>query len=462
MPEPSYHQLSLRELARLIARRRVSPVEVIDATLERIDTLNPVFNCYLTVFEQARDAAAAAERRLSRKQKPGPLTGVPISLKDLIVTPEAPTTAGSRTFGEGLPPGADIPVARNLRRAGAIFVGKVTLHEIALGVTTVNEHFGPARNPWDLNRVAGGSSGGSAVAVAAELCQGSVGTDTRGSIRIPSACCGVTGLKPTYGLVPAAGVIPLSTSLDHVGPLTRSVDDLSLMLGAMTGSRTLSAAFERAVKSRPRLAIGVSDYHTRDLDPEVERALERAVRVFRKLGCRIEAVSLPGLADAQAASVVIGSAESFEFHEERLKQDPDGFGLKVRTRLEKGGLLTAVDLIRAERVRTRVMMEFARVFDEVDVLLGATIPCLPPRIEDDFVLIGGRKAELIDSMTRLNSPQNMAGVPALSLPSGFSTTGLPLALQLIAGPNREDLLLSLGAAYQRETDWHRRRPPSIA
>ena len=443
----------MRAIAAAIAARTISPVEVMETVLGNIERLEPRLHIFLCINPKARQEAVRAETAVQGGQRLGPLHGVPISVKDLILTRGMRTTAGSRTFGAGLPGTRDAPVVRRLRRAGAIIVGKTNLHEIAMGVTTENEHFGPTRNPWDVERIPGGSSGGSAAAVAAGLGYGSVGTDTRGSIRIPAACCGITGLKPTYGLVSTEGVIPLSWTLDHVGPMTRSVEDAALMLGVMTGRR---GAVERYLTATAlevtSLRVGVCEYYLRDLDPEVGAAVQEAIDLLRRSGVTIREVTLPELEGVQAASGVITGAEALAYHDERLRQRPDGFGPLVRQRLEKASQLTAMELVRAERKRLELVAAFERVFEEVDCLVGATIPILPPKI--------GEAALILDSVTRLNSPQNMAGLPALSLPGGFSRSGLPIGLQVMANRNREDVVFRIGGHYQRETDWHRRRPPA--
>jgi len=443
----------MRDIAAAIAARTISPVEVMETVLGNIERLEPRLHAFLCINPKARQEAVRAETAVQGGQRLGSLHGVPISVKDLILTRGMRTTAGSRTFGAGLPGTRDAPVVRRLRRAGAIIVGKTNLHEIAMGVTTENEHFGPTRNPWDVERIPGGSSGGSAAAVAAGLGYGSVGTDTRGSIRIPAACCGITGLKPTHGLVSTEGVIPLSWTLDHVGPMTRSVEDAALMLGVMTGRRgaveRYLAATELEVTS---LRVGVCEYYLRDLDPEVAAAVQEAIDLLRRSGVTIREVTLPELEGVQAASGVITGAEALAYHDERLRQRPDGFGPLVRQRLEKASQLTAMELVRAERKRLELVAAFDRVFEEVDCLVGATIPLVAPKI--------GEAALILDSVTRLNSPQNMAGLPALSLPGGFSRSGLPIGLQVMANRNREDVVFRIGGHYQRETDWHRRRPPA--
>jgi aspartyl-tRNA(Asn)/glutamyl-tRNA(Gln) amidotransferase subunit A len=443
--------LSLAALARAIAARRLSPVEVVDAALERIERMNPVLNAYLTVNPRARVAARAAERTVAAGRPLGPLHGVPISVKDLILTRGMPTTAGSRVFGNGLPGDLDAAVVRRLRRAGAIILGKTNLHEIAMGVTTVNEHFGAARNPWDRERIAGGSSGGSAVAVAAGLDWGSVGTDTRGSIRIPAAACGVTGLKPTYGLVPTEGVVPLSPSLDHVGPLARSVEDAAILLGVMAGRGRLTEAWRAALDAPVTgLRLGVCEYWLGDLDPAIAAAVRDALALFRRAGCEVQEVSLPELEGAQEASGVITSAEAIAWHDEHLRRNAEGYGPLVRARLERGRDITALAYLGAVERQQRLARGFDRVFGEVDCLVGAVLPAFPPGIEED--------RPVLEAFTRLNSPANMGGVPALALPAGAGENGLPIGLQLMAGRGREEVLFRLGAWYQRETGWHLRRP----
>ena len=459
VPDRDDPGLSLCELARLLEARAISPVEVSEAVLRRITRLNPAVGAFLSVFDRAPDHARALERARARRGRVGPLYGVPISLKDLVLTRDAPTTAGSRTFGQGVESSSDAPVARRLRRAGAILIGKTNLHEIAMGVTNENEHFGPARNPWDLARVAGGSSGGSAVAVALGLGAASVGTDTRGSIRIPAACCGITGLKPTRGLVPTDMVIPLSWTLDHVGPMGRSVEDVALLLGVMAGSRGAVERYRGALHAPvDGLTLGICDYYFDDLDPAVDRAVRDAIGVLERIGLATRHVAIPELAAVHRASTTITLAEALAYHDARLKSHPEGFGRSIRTRLEPGRALTALDLVRAERVRRAAEGAFAHVFREVDCLIAPTLPALPPPIGARAAVIADREVPTVDTFTRLNSPQNMAGVPAISVPCGLSPDGLPIGLQLIGSFGRDERALAVAAAYQRETDWHLRRP----
>lgn len=455
--------LGLREATRLVAKRKISPVELVDAALARVDVENPRLNALITVTaDSARNAASRIERAIGRRKPVGPLAGAPISIKDLILTEEARTTLGSRVLPDGLPAGEDAPVVARLRKAGAAIIGKANLHEVALGVTTVNEHFGPARNPWDPGRIAGGSSGGSAVAVAAGMGLGSVGTDTRGSIRIPAACCGITGLKPSYGLIPSDGVFPLAASLDHVGPMTRTVEDCALLFGAMTGSRKRLASALAAVDRKPRrgIRLAISEYFLRDVDAESIKAIEAAVAVWEKQGATVVSADIPELTDALEASRVIVLAEAISYHDPLIRKNRAGYGPNVLSRLEGGYQLSALQYVRAEETRLELMAAYGRLFEEADCLVAAALPGVAVPIETQTVPFGGKDASLAEAFCHFNAPQNLTGVPAMVLPAGFTRGRMPIAVQLIAGFGREELLLGLGAAFERATDWSTRRPPA--
>jgi aspartyl-tRNA(Asn)/glutamyl-tRNA(Gln) amidotransferase subunit A len=342
-------------------------------------------------------------------------------------------------------------------------MGKTHLHEVALGITSLNEHFGPVRNPWDLDRVPGGSSGGSAAAVAAGLGCASLGTDTRGSVRIPAACCGVTGIRPTTGLVPPEGVLPLSWTLDQVGPLARSMEDAARILAVIAGGRRLWNRYRPALTRGVRgLRVGVSEYHLRDLDPEVAGAIEGAVATLAAAGAPRRDVRVPELDGSLQGSYVIGGAEAVTHHDPTLRQRPEDYGPAVRARLEGGYALKAIDYVRAQRKRERVVAAFDAVFRDVDVMIGATLPTAAAPIGAEEVEVGGRRESIIDAYMRLSAPQSMGGVPAASVPCGFTSDGLPIGLQLIAARHREDLVLTVGAELQRLTDYHRRHPSAVA
>jgi aspartyl-tRNA(Asn)/glutamyl-tRNA(Gln) amidotransferase subunit A len=434
---------------------------VVAASLEAIEREQPRLNAFITVMrESALVAADAIDRRRAKREPLGPLAGVPLAVKDLVFTRDAPTTAGSRIYGDGLPAPVDAPVVRRLRRAGCVVVGKTNLHEVALGVTNVNEHFGPARNPWNTDRVSGGSSGGSAVAVAADLCPLAIGTDTRGSIRIPAAACGITGFKPSYGLVSVEHVIPLAYSLDHVGPMARGVDDAAVMLAAMLSLAKGAALLRGSRASVKRLVVGVSEYHMRDLDGLVARALESALKDLRPLVRDLREVRIPELEGVQEASTVLASSEAVAFHDEVLRNHPEGYGPQVRQRLEAGYGRTAVEYLLAQRKQVLVQMAFAEAFTTVDLLVGATLPVLAPPIDaSTSVRRNGREQTTVEAFTCFNGPQNVAGIPALTVPAGV-VGGLPVGLQVMGPLGGDGRVLALGRAWQRHTDWHDRIPRS--
>jgi aspartyl-tRNA(Asn)/glutamyl-tRNA(Gln) amidotransferase subunit A len=454
---------SAAEIAKAVKRRRLSPVEIVQGALERIERLNPVLGAFITV---TADSALAAAKRLERavqaKRELGPLAGVPVSIKDLVATHDAPTTAGSRIFGDGFTSPKDAPVVARLRRAGAIVIGKTNLHEVALGVTGVNEHFGPSRNPWDTNCVSGGSSGGSAVAVASGLGALSLGSDTRGSIRIPAACCGITGFKPSHGLVPVDDVIPLSPSLDHLGPMARSVTDAALMLAAMVPSTRVAQRIASAPKlSTRRLIVGISEYHLRDMDRDVARVVASAIEALRPLVRDLREIRIPELEGAQEASGFITSGDAVTYHDRWLREHPDCYGPLVRERLAAGYQRTALEYLKAQEKRVELTHAFARQFETVDLLVGATLPALPLPIGQQNVRVNGKDVFVVTAFTVFNSPQNMAGLPSISVPCGFHGA-MPVGLQIFGPHGLDDRVLALAGAWQRTTDWHERIPDRVA
>lgn len=450
----------LQDIAKAVTHRQVSAVDLVRDILDAIGRHNETLNAYITVSGEAALAAAErVEKAVAQKKDPGPLAGVPIAVKDLILTSDAPTTAGSRIFGEGIAAADDATVIKRLRKAGAIILGKTNLHEVALGVTSANEHYGPVRNPWNAEHVAGGSSGGSAAAAAAGLCAAAIGTDTRGSIRIPASCCGATGFKPSYGLLPTDGVVPLSPSLDHVGPITHTVADAALLLGVLTGTKPGLERFVKALRQSSKgLVLGISEYHLRDLDDDVGKAIDKALKVLRPLVKDIREIEIPALDGAQEASAAITGAEAIAYHDRYLKATPSAYGPLVRKRLEGGYKVTALEYLNAMAKREEVRAAFAQVFTEVDLLVGATLPALPPRVDESVVHINGKDANTVESFTRFNAPQNLAGLPAISVPCGLAK-GLPIGLQIFGPEGGDEAVITMSAAFQRETHWHQRRPP---
>jgi aspartyl-tRNA(Asn)/glutamyl-tRNA(Gln) amidotransferase subunit A len=453
---------TIQQLSRQIRDRAISPVELTRDCLARIDKLNPTLNAFITVLAgSALDQARRAEQEIHSGNYRGPLHGIPIGLKDIIDTAGTRTTAASGVFKDRIPT-EDAEVVRRLRAAGAIILGKQNLHEFAYGGSSMISFFGEIHNPWDTSRVAGGSSGGSAASVATALGYAAVGTDTAGSIRLPAAYCGVVGLKPTYGRVSARGVVPLSWSYDHVGPIANSVYDAALMLQGLAGYDPADPAsidtpvpdFVAAITQLPpKLRIGVPRaFFFDDLHPEVAAAIEKAIELFRELHAEIREVKLEVSTDRTLASV-----EAYAYHEPFVARSPELYQPATLARIQSGAKISASDALRAGRDLQASRHAIRKIFDEVDVLLTPTVPIPPPVIADlrehpDNL----RPQELI--MLRNTRPFNVWGIPTISVPCGFTKDGLPIGLQLAAAPWREDVVLQAAHAYEQATDWHKRAP----
>jgi aspartyl-tRNA(Asn)/glutamyl-tRNA(Gln) amidotransferase subunit A len=455
--------LSLRDAAELLRGRKVSPVELTNACLTRIERLNPVLNAFITVTaEQALLDARAAESEIGRGKPRGPLHGIPIALKDLFDTAGVKTTAASAVFADRVP-AEDAEVVRRLKQAGAVLVGKLNMHEFAYGDTSAQSHFGPVHNPWDRQRISGGSSGGSGAAVAARLCYGALGSDTGGSIRQPSAYCGIVGLKPTYGLVSTRGVIPLSWSLDHVGPMTRTVADTAILLQALAGYDPRDTNSVDAVPPDYAKVLGqkVSAFRIgipravffEGVDPEIEQAVNDALQVLRRLTASTRDVELPKY---QRLPVV--GAEAYAFHSPYFTKTPELYKTPTRQRIEGGSRISASEYIEGKRELDRLRREVADVFSTVDLLVTPTAPILPQTVEealkDPVVPQPGGVAPSL----RNTQPFDIYGLPTISIPCGFSRTGLPIGLQISGRHLGEPQVLALAHAFEQATEWHRRSP----
>jgi len=461
--------LSVAELAGLLRGKQLSPVELVRVYLERIARLNPRLNAYLTVTEEeALNDAKRCERELARKKWRGPLHGIPIAVKDNIDSRGVRTTAGSKILA-GNVPAQDAPVLARLREAGAILLGKTHLHEFAYGVTSENVHYGPARNPHDPGRIPGGSSSGSAIAVAAGLCAAAVGTDTGGSIRIPAALCGVAGFKPAYGSLPMEGIVPLCRSLDHVGPIVRTVEDSRLMFAAMRGGRAQGASAKRrqpenslrAGRKAVRARVGwPRDYFFNRLAPEVAGALEGARQILSARGVEFVELALPLLEAANRASLPIALAEAYQYHREAgyFPARAAEYSEDVRMRLERGEGITAADYIDALEACRRSREEFHKCAERVDALLVPTVPIPAPRIGESHITLAGAQEEVRAVLLRFCRPANLWGAPAISIPCGATPAGLPIGMQWIGFEGRESILLRLAQEFEAATEWHRRRP----
>ncbi|MCC3774677.1 amidase [Streptomyces sp. UNOB3_S3] len=442
------YELTLADAAEAIAAGGLSPTELTDSVLDRIDTVEPRLNAYVEVVaDTARHAAAVAEREIAAGRRRGPLHGVPMALKDLIDVAGLPTTASSRVREHHVAE-RDSTVAARLAEAGAVLLGKTHTHEFAYGLTTPQ-----TRNARSADRVAGGSSGGSAVAVAAGTATFALGTDTGGSIRVPAALNGVVGLKPTYGLVPVDGVVPLSWSLDHVGPLTRTVRDAGLVLAALTGHDATvagGAGGAAGVRDMAGVRVGVPRNHYFErVTPEVAEAVRAATARLADLGARLVDVEIPMADHVQGTQWGLMVPEASAVHEETLRTSPELYTPDVRLLLEAGEHVPAGDYLRAQRARTLMRQEWARLFDEVDVVAAPTVPMVAARAGQPTVAWPDGTIESVsDAYVRLSAPANITGAPALSLPVGLDGAGLPIGMQLIGRPFGEATLLSVGRAVE--------------
>ena len=457
--------LSIEEAGRLLRKREISPIELVDAALARIEGGNSGLNAFLTIIaDDARRKARAAERAIRRGNWGGPLHGIPISLKDNFWTRGIRSTAGSKILANFVPD-EDSDVAGRLARAGAILLGKTNMHEFAYGITNENPHYGSVRNPWAQERISGGSSGGSAAAVATGMGFASMGTDTGGSIRIPASLCGIVGLKPTYGLVSVAGVVPLAETLDHAGPLARSVTDVCIMLQAVAGKYPKGAPtpeYRKLRKSIPRrFRLGwPKEYFFDRLEAEVRTAIDAAAKTLESIGARIEDVSLPHLADSVEPSTNIAMAEATRYHESQgfFPARAAEYGEDVRKRLEMGREVRAVDYLNAFAVKHEIEEEFQAAYVHVDAIIAPALPIAAPRIGENELMIESEKETVRSALVRLNRPANLTGDPAVSIPCGLTRAGLPIGLQLIGPRWSEARLLAIALAYENATEWHRRHP----
>ncbi len=456
MSEP--HDLTIREAAAALRDGSLTAAALTDAVLARAAATEPAINAYITLTaDLARQQAASADEELRAGRDRGPLHGIPVALKDIIDTAGIPTTAGSDFLRDRVPQ-RDAFVTRKLYDAGAVLVGKLNLHEFAMSTTSINPYYGPVGNPWDPARVAGGSSGGSAAAVAAGSALATLGSDTGGSIRLPAALCGVVGLKPTYGRVGRSGVVMISWSLDHVGPLTRTVEDAALMLNAIAGydpndggsaedpAEDFTRDLGRGVEGL-RIGIARKLFWSR-CDPEIEAASAAAIDVLRGLGATVHEVDLPLLHGARRTPIL--AVEAAAYHSTWLRQHADRYGDDARSLLEAGALIPGTAYVQAQRLRTKIIDETRALFTEIDVLASPTSPVVAPTIE-----AGDPKFVL----ARYIMDFNVTAIPAISIPCGLSDNGLPISLMLGGRHFGESALLRAAHAYEQATDWHRRRPP---
>ena len=450
-------------LANLIRTGELSSVDLIESAFREIDNRDPQLNAFIALFrEQSLEAARQAERDIREGRIRGTLHGVPIAVKDIIHVAGAPTTCGSKFFT--IPPSQpDATVATRLTAAGAILIGKTNLHEFAYGVTSENPHYGATTNPWDTSRVAGGSSGGSAAAVIAGFCAAALGTDTGGSVRIPAAMCGVVGLKPTYGRISVKGVFELAQSLDCVGPICRRVEDVAVMMNALAGyddgdvhsaNHPVPDYTEGLGDSVSGMKAGLPRQHCfENLHPDVETGVAEAIETLTKLGVDVFELDLPSIPDAHGATLTILMAEVSHFHQQRLAEHRTDYGLDVREMLENGQKFSAADYIAAVRSRERTRREFVHAFERVDFILTPTVPVPPPLRSMIDTSDGSDSNRIRPRLTQNTRIFNLLGLPAISVPCGFTKEGLPVGLQIVGRWWAERELLQVAHAYEQATPW---------
>jgi aspartyl-tRNA(Asn)/glutamyl-tRNA(Gln) amidotransferase subunit A len=430
--------MTILEIGRALRLRQLSIAELTRETLDRIARANPRINAFITVTEEAALARAAQlDRDFARGIDHGPLHGIPIAHKDAFYTKGVRTTAGTKILADFVPD-KDATLVSRIDAAGTVMVGKTNLHELCHGITSANPHYGAVRNPWDLGRIPGGSSGGSAAAVADGVLPMATGTDTGGSIRIPAAYCGVVGLKPTYGRLSCAGVVPLAFTLDHVGQLTGNVRDAAVAFQA--------AAPEHRDMSGLRIGVPANFFFDR-LEPEVAASIRRAVQTAAGLGAQVDEIRLPDVDALNTVGRLIQLAEASTVWR-RYQNRREDFGPDVFALLQQGLLLPATDYIDAQRVRRLLAEEFARIWESLDCLIAPVTAITAPKIGEMAVQINGAEEDVRLASTRLTRPFNVLGWPALAMPCGFSAAGLPIGLQLVAPPDREDTLFRAGAALE--------------
>ena len=452
--------LTITDALDSLGRGKFTPQDLVETCNNQINHLNPTLKAYITVIPP-QDALDAQQPPLTTAALYRALRDIPIAVKDLIETEGILTTIGSKFFADYIPK-QDAFVVEKLKQAGAIINGKTNTHEIALGITGDNPHFGTARNPWNTERIPGGSSSGSAIAVATGMALGALGTDTGGSIRIPASLCGIVGFKPTYGRVSTRGVFPLSWNLDHVGPLTKCVRDAAIVVQAISIYDPIDPSSIKMLTGDylghlvddmegRRIAIGSGEF-IEAADPEVLNAVREAVKVFESLGCKVEKVNVDWMRDAALANATMTRSDGAAVHRDRLKEHPEMFGEDIRRRLEDGAKTTSTEYALARRTQAEVRKRCELFFGTYDFLITPTTPIAAPTIA------GHDAVEQAARLTRFTAPFNLTGLPALSVPCGFTREGLPIGMQIVARAWGDAKALNAGYAFEQATEWHKHFP----
>jgi aspartyl-tRNA(Asn)/glutamyl-tRNA(Gln) amidotransferase subunit A len=449
--------MTILEMADALRAKRISSLELTNEALAAIARQNPRLNAFITVTaDAARARASAMDAELSHGIDRGPLHGIPIAHKDLVYTKGIRTTGGSKIF-ENFVPDHDADIAINLEKAGAVLVGKTNLHEFAYGITSTNPHFGAVCNPWDIERIPGGSSGGSGAAVAAGIVAFATGTDTGGSIRIPASFCGVTGLKPTFGLISKRGVMPLGWTMDHMGPITKTVRDAAVSFHAMAGLSSGYVPPKNVDIHGLRVGLPVN-YYFEKLDPEVAESVRTAVQTAAAFGARIVDIKVPDIDALNVVGRMLLLAEATSVHRDNLLNRRSDIGADVVTLLDQGRLIRGSDYVDAQRLRRIYAREFSKLWTQVDCIFTPTTPTPAPKIGQVSMQVGAQQEDVRLATTRLMRAINVLGIPALSIPCGFTKARLPIGLQILGAPRAEDMILRIGAAIEDATGVVLRKP----
>lgn len=458
---------SVEELAPLIENKSISPVELTEAILDHADATEDKINAYMEMYrKEAIEGAKKAEEEIVNGNYRGMYHGIPMAIKDNVYFKDKVSTMSSKIHKDFVS-AHDATVIAKLRNAGVVFTGKLSMHEYAWGITNNNPHYGAVKNPWNLEKIPGGSSGGSGAAVAVGSTVASLGTDTAGSIRIPSSACGIVGLKQTHGRVSKYGVYPLAWSLDHVGPMTKTVKDAAGLLQIIAGfdkndpttvDVPVDHYLEKITGDVKDLVIGVNEeYFFNEVDDGIEKLVRAGIQALVNQGAKVKEVKIPMLQYAEWAELVTSLSEASAIHHSDMLTRPDDFGHDIRMLFELGELPSAVDYLQAQQIRRQLKQDFQKAFEEVDVLMMPTLPILPNDIGDDWANLNGKKVDLIDNIIRFTGPGNLTGLPALSVPCGFSE-GLPVGLQIMGRAFDEATILNTGYALEQTNPMKNKKP----
>ncbi|MGE7544834.1 amidase [Sporosarcina sp. FSL K6-3508] len=460
-------QKSVEELAPLIQNGSLSPVDLTKAVLDHAEDTQESINAYMTIYrDEAEQSAREAEKEIKEGKYRGMYHGIPMALKDNLYFKNKVTTMSSKIHKDFVPDD-DATVVSKLRDAGVIFTGKLSMHEYAWGITNNNPHYGAVRNPWDTDKIPGGSSGGSGAAVAVGSSVASLGTDTAGSIRIPSSICGIVGLKPTHGRVSKYGCYPLAWTLDHIGPMTKTIKDAAGMMDIISGydqkdptsvNTPVDQYLQKIQGNVKDLVIGVNEeYFFKQVDNEVDQIVRKNIQALVDQGAKVEIVNIPSLQYAEWAELVTSLSEASAIHHEDMLKRPQDFGDDIRMLFELGELPSAVDYLQAQQVRRQLKQEFQQAFQKVDVMIAPTLPVVASTIGDDTVDLNGQQVDLIDNIIRFTGPSNLTGLPALSIPGGLKGN-LPVGVQIIGPAFAEARILDVGYAIEQTNPMKDRKP----